>query len=276
MKVFISWSGDLSRQLGEALRDWLPAVIQNVRPFFTPNDIEKGARWGKDIATELEQSRVGIFCLTKENLTKPWIMFEAGALSKNVDISKVCPILFGVDNTDLEGPLVQFQSIPFEKTEIRKLIKQINSSLGDQKLEEPVLNSVFDMWWPKLDEKVRAILEKREQSHNHATKRTDRDILEEILELSRLNSTRLKKPVSRRIHPAVIDHLIDAIENIVDNINEDRSKSVVLESFSGILDPLRQIVHNASFPSIYRFKIGERLELLDSSISRKQNAYDGD
>ena len=80
MRIFISWSGDLSRELGEAIRDWLPGVLQSVKPFFTPNDIEKGARWNKDISNELEQSSFGIFCLTKENLSRPWIMFEAGAL----------------------------------------------------------------------------------------------------------------------------------------------------------------------------------------------------
>ena len=115
MKVFISWSGDLSRELAEALRDWLPAVLQSVKPFFTPNDIEKGARWGKDIALELQASALGIFCLTKENLTKPWIMFEAGALSKQLDSSRVCPVLFGVESADLEGPLVQFQASPFSE-----------------------------------------------------------------------------------------------------------------------------------------------------------------
>jgi len=47
--------------LAEALRDWLPAVLQSVKPFFTPNDIEKGARWGKDISQELEASSFGIF-----------------------------------------------------------------------------------------------------------------------------------------------------------------------------------------------------------------------
>ncbi|WP_165788483.1 hypothetical protein [Stutzerimonas stutzeri] len=41
MKVFISWSGDMSREIGEALRTWIPGVIQQVKPYFTPNDIEK-------------------------------------------------------------------------------------------------------------------------------------------------------------------------------------------------------------------------------------------
>jgi len=84
-KVFISWSGDLSRKVAESLRQWLPGVLQYVKPYFTPDDIEKGARWGPDITKELDQSQVGVICLTRDNLEKPWILFEAGALSKSFD-----------------------------------------------------------------------------------------------------------------------------------------------------------------------------------------------
>lgn len=84
-KVFISWSGELSNRLAEALRQWLPAVLQFVKPYFTPSDIEKGARWGSDILSELSESDIGIICLTKENQNMPWILFEAGAISKNFD-----------------------------------------------------------------------------------------------------------------------------------------------------------------------------------------------
>ncbi len=56
MKLFISWSGSLSRKLGEALRLWFPAVIQSIKPYFTPSDIDKGARWNNEIAKELETS----------------------------------------------------------------------------------------------------------------------------------------------------------------------------------------------------------------------------
>ncbi len=83
-KVFISWSGELSNKLAEAVRQWLPGVLQFVKPYFTPSDIEKGARWGSDILTELDSSDIGIICLTKENLEKPWILFESGALSKTL------------------------------------------------------------------------------------------------------------------------------------------------------------------------------------------------
>ena len=43
-KVFISWSGDRSRKIGEALRDWLPDVLPLVDAFLSTEDIEKGAK----------------------------------------------------------------------------------------------------------------------------------------------------------------------------------------------------------------------------------------
>lgn len=110
MRVFISWSGEQSKQFAEALREWVPQVIQAARPYFTPNDIEKGARWLADIASELEASDLGLLCLTRDSLNSDWLLFEAGALSKSLDKSRVCPILFGISDADLTGPLKQFQN----------------------------------------------------------------------------------------------------------------------------------------------------------------------
>ncbi|MHB8122929.1 MAG: toll/interleukin-1 receptor domain-containing protein [Desulfuromonadaceae bacterium] len=191
MKVFISWSGEQSRLFGEAIRDWLPAVLQKIRPYFTPADIEKGNRWSTDIAKELDSSSAGIFCLTRDNLESQWLMFEAGAISKRVDKTLVCPILFNLSNSDLKGPLTQFQTTEFNKNEIKKLINSLNRGLDTEKLEEKVLHDVFEMWWPRLEEKVASILEKRHQAHEPEL-RTDRDILEEILSLSRIMGRNVK------------------------------------------------------------------------------------
>ena len=57
-KVFISWSGDLSNKLADAVSEWLPNVLQSVKPYFTPSDIEKGAKWASGISRELENSDV--------------------------------------------------------------------------------------------------------------------------------------------------------------------------------------------------------------------------
>lgn len=184
MKVFISWSGEKSKKVAEILKDWLPAVIQAVKPFFTPDDIEKGSRWSNEIAKELEESRVGIICLTRFNLQAPWLMFEAGALAKSIEKARVVPMLFGVDPSDLQGPLLQFQAASFSEREVQKLIRTINNALGDDSLDNQVLESVFKKWWPELAQRVNEVLE-ADSPEQGVELRTDREILEEILELSR-------------------------------------------------------------------------------------------
>ena len=109
MKVFISWSGDRSRQVAEALRDWLPQVLQFVEPWLSARDIDKGARWGAEVASELSASQFGILCVTPENQSAPWLLFEAGALSKQVEQSRVTPYLFKIRPSDLKHRLPSFR-----------------------------------------------------------------------------------------------------------------------------------------------------------------------
>jgi hypothetical protein len=78
MRVFISWSGDRSREIADAIRRWLPGVLQAVKPYFSPDDIAKGARWESEISKELSASRLGLLILTPENIEAPWLVFEAG------------------------------------------------------------------------------------------------------------------------------------------------------------------------------------------------------
>jgi hypothetical protein len=203
MKVFISWSGERSRLLGEALREWLPAVIQRVRPYFTPDDIAKGSRWANEIAGELEDSKIGLICITRENLLAPWIMFEAGALSKCTTAAHVCPLLFGVRPSDMQGPLVQFQAGQFSKVEMHRVVKMINAQLGGEKLEDPILNSVFDKWWPDLEGKVQGVLSQETEPRKDI--RTDRELLEDILNQLRANALSI---------PAMAQHFMMVTRNL--------------------------------------------------------------
>ncbi len=205
MKVYICWSGETSKELAEIFKEWLPAVIQAVKPYYSTDDITKGSRWNNEISKELEASQVGLICLTKDNLEAPWIMFESGALSKNLDKSHVCPILFGVDPTDLKGPLVSFQASRFEKAEIKKVVTMINKELETDGLSSSVLNSVFEKWWPDLEGKVKIILSKTGKTKGNET-RSERDLLEEILELSR-DFSRKSRP-SRREEILIKEELI--------------------------------------------------------------------
>ena len=121
MKVFISWSRPPSDMLAEILRDWLPSVIQAIEPYYSA-DLDKGARWNAEVTQALEESRVGLLCITKENISDPWILFEAGALSMRKPIARVCPILFGLRITDVSFPIAQFDMAVFEKEDIKRVL----------------------------------------------------------------------------------------------------------------------------------------------------------
>lgn len=190
MDIFISWSGSLSKKIAEALREWIPCVVQAAKPYYTPDDIAKGQRWSTEIATKLEQAQIGIFILTPENISAPWIMFEAGAISKNIGSASVCPILFNVSPVDIQGPLLQFQCASFSNSEFYKLIQVINQKLGSNCLDDATLKSSFNKWWPDLEEKIAkiqssSIEDRTANSESPSSKRSERDILEEILRLSR-------------------------------------------------------------------------------------------
>jgi hypothetical protein len=158
MKVFISWSGDMSHKIARALGDWLPSVIQAIKPFVSSRDIAAGDRWGEVLAGELEETRFGIICITPFNLKAPWLNFESGALSKAVDRSSVVPLLCGVDRSMVHGPLAQFQSTLFTKDEMGALLCSLNARLSDEcRLSEDLLHRTFDLWWPLLDQNLSAI-----------------------------------------------------------------------------------------------------------------------
>src|SRR4051794_4878106 len=103
MKVFISWSGDRSQTLALAVRDWLPMVLHYVEPWLSHSDIEAGERWANVVAKELETTKFGIICITRENIESPWILFEAGALAKSMQEGRVIPLLFDIEFKDIAG-----------------------------------------------------------------------------------------------------------------------------------------------------------------------------
>ncbi len=183
MNVFLSWSGRLSKAVAEALRDWLPNVIQSVEPWMSSADIEKGARWNVNIAQQLDATSIGVLCITPGNLTSPWLLFEAGALSKTLGSALVCPYLLGVEPTDLKGPLVQFQAARAERDDTRRLVHSINSALRSGALPEKRVDEAFTVWWPQLEQRLRVLSEDSQDTGQPL--RTDRDILEEVLELLR-------------------------------------------------------------------------------------------
>lgn len=220
MKVFISWSGDVSFEVAKILKEWIPCIIQDVQPYFSSEDIDKGARWSTDIAKELEEASFGILCVTKDNLQSQWLNFEAGALSKAIDKSKVCPLLFRLKPSDISNsPILQFQMANADKNDIYKLFKSLNSSLGDAGLDEARLEKVFNTFWPQMEKSFNEI--KSPESHGKPQKEKEdgnMEILEEMLDLLRSQQMMLKSP--ERILP------IDYVREVLQRSQKESNKAL--------------------------------------------------
>lgn len=222
MKVFISWSGNISWKVAVIFRDWLPSVIQSLEPYVSSEDIDKGARWSTDIAKELEDSTFGILCVTKENLEAPWLSFEAGALSKTMEKSFVTPFLFDIKRSEVQGPILQFQSTIFNKDDIKKMVQTLNKACGDAGISEQRLDKSFEVWYPTLEDELNA-LKNESVNTNEEIKTEDvnhsSEILEEILELSRDNQKLLRSPDSK---------LYDDIEKVKESLERISMKNDIL------------------------------------------------
>lgn len=156
MKVFICWSGETSMQIATQLRDWLPKVNHHIEPFMSHEDIGKGLRWGYELTTVLEDCNFGLVCLTPENLSAPWLHFEAGALSK-VGQSRVAPILFQTKKNDVQGPLSAFQlAILGNKSEMLRVLKSINDVMGAE--ANKVLEGTFESLWGELADGINDLI----------------------------------------------------------------------------------------------------------------------
>jgi hypothetical protein len=216
VKVFISWSGSRSKDLANALSQWFPMVLQYVEPFVSDKDISAGERWAQVISGELNASNFGIICITPENLNSEWILFESGALSKSMIDAKVIPLLFGLELSDLSGPLSQFQAQKVEEAGIMEVIRAVNK-VAEKPASSQIVDQLVPTLWPQLQEtlsKIPAI------SPTEKHKRPQHEILEELVTGVRGLSSRMRdmdpetsdkerfmRRRRMRFHPAMFEDL---------------------------------------------------------------------
>lgn len=222
MKIFISWSGDRSQLLAEALRDWLPLILHYAKPWLSKADIQSGERWGIEVAKELQESNFGIICVTKDNMNAPWILFEAGAIAKSMEDGRVIPLLLDVDFREISGPLAQFQAKKADQAGIRELIFDLNKAAPSGEPEDR-LNQIFAPLFSGFEEKLGAIPASSSQKHT----RPQGEILEELVSSVRNVEMRVRDSIDedypnrrkyrRRLSPSM---LMDMTHSISDDPND--------------------------------------------------------
>lgn len=179
------------------------------RQGISTGDIDRGALWFSEIHDQLQDTSVGVVCLTQENKHRPWILFEAGALAKGLSSNRVCTFLIDLKPSDLEDPLSQFNHTLPERDSIWELVRTLNNCLEKSSLDERVLTQVFDTYWPQFESRFAGILTSTPDSVN-AEPRKPESMLEEILE----NTRYLQARVQRLEHRDEVPHF-DAHTRII-------------------------------------------------------------
>lgn len=182
MKVFLSWSGPRGQALAEALRDWIPNVLQVVQPWLSSQDIPLGPKWAAEIARRLEDADCGIVCLTQDNVHPQWLRFESEALSKSLT-SPLSVYALDLTPADISGPLSPFQCAIGKKASTYRLIDSINLISGKYKLSEDSLNRTFEIYWPALEDQLKSISSLDIDKKEHKKSKSFDEKLDEALDL---------------------------------------------------------------------------------------------
>lgn len=162
-KIFISWSGDNSKTIACALKDRLENGIFNstgLECFVSEMDISSGDDWWNKIKTELNNCKLGIICITKENVKAPWIFFESGAMVAR-DL-KVIPLLINCDWNALSStPLSSKHRVDFYKQEkFIKMILDINKELSLLTLSDENISTIVRAQYEILKKELDPVLKK--------------------------------------------------------------------------------------------------------------------
>ncbi len=230
MKLFLSWSGDRSKALANALKAWLPLILYYVEPWVSESDIDAGARWSDEVAKQLDGCNFGILCVTRENVIAPWILFEAGALAKMLDGSKLIPLLFDLEFSEITGPLAQFQGKKAERNGLLEVVSSINA-MSSVKVPDERYRQLFDALYPQLEASLNAIPKSVDVTKRS---RPQSEVIEDLVTAVRSMETRMREGFDepgpryrgRRMHPEFMYELMHTV-------GEDSGDPVLLLVLAG-------------------------------------------
>ncbi|GAB3986531.1 hypothetical protein GCM10027615_78930 [Plantactinospora veratri] len=219
-------------------------------------DIDKGQRWGSELSELLATTSQGLVCVTSDNVSEPWLNFEAGALAKSVTAARVRPVLLDVRPADVTGPLAQFQATSLtEKADVFKLMASLNAST-DKPMDQPLLKKSFDRAWSEFDEAVNQLARMPEDGKVKAVRQSG-DKIDEILSLVR--------DLERRLPAFTAQHMAEPGDILVDYSEVDQSLGTgryPVREFDNVSDFLNEVYArmNGFVPA---FSYGARWELFD-------------
>lgn len=155
---------------------------------FISKEIEGGARWTHEIPKQLNECGDGLVVVTTENHVAPWLHFEAGALSKQIDASYVTPLLFDAEIGEIQGtPLALFQAKRIDQDDLRQLMVEMGSRRGK---EEAGIRRRFNHAWEDFESAISGL----RKTATKTKRRLNNDDLGAMIESLTAQISRIARP----------------------------------------------------------------------------------
>lgn len=124
IQVFIAWSQSGSKEVAEILHDFFKELyaihIENKKLQFYFSETNLAINEVQpQILEKLRNASLGIFVLTPLNENKPWLMYEAGAISANARNGVVVPFLFCRNKEKIEPQFTNLRYFIYEAFETK-------------------------------------------------------------------------------------------------------------------------------------------------------------
>lgn len=159
--IFISWSGGYTKQFATELKYVMETIIfpkeeTRLECFVSAEDIAVGSDWWIEIKNGLKVCQLGILCVTNENVSAPWIFYEAGGMASR-DLPAI-PLLIGCSINSITGtPLQGKQCVEFgNQKKFINMMKSINERLD--LLPTAVVDSTAKIGYGQLKKNAKSII----------------------------------------------------------------------------------------------------------------------
>lgn len=170
VRVFLSWSGESSKQVANALKDGMRRLSDRLEPWLS-EDLQPGAEWASMLVPQIKKASLAVLCLTRRNVGAAWIAFETGAYYSSRLRKAVVPYLLDIEPADLTFPLGLFQSVTADWQGTKSMFIRVGQLVD---LPAPAVEERFarDIW-PELRDQLTLIqrlqAEAEETAHTTAS-----------------------------------------------------------------------------------------------------------
>ena len=206
MNIFLSWAGEKSKRAAKAFDECFQFLFRDLdSKIYISTSTEKGALWNDRLIKALDDADFGILILTKENCARPspWMMYEAGVLSKTAGTDHVMTFLLNARASDIPGPVSRFQSTAFDKEDMTALVlriyglyKQEKNIINDKNyLPDNEMKDFFGYLYDRLERELNLIINLNCDDEENINEKI-LAVAEQTLNISRENHEILKDLVS--------------------------------------------------------------------------------